>query len=101
MKPILVTLGLVLSLSAATVRADGNNRGLTPPARQGVVVPFELLKTKHITVKVKLNGKGPFRVIFDTGAPVNLINNRAARESGMVSAQETPSLFSLFGSMGE
>src|SRR5207302_5303192 len=33
-------------------------------------VPFELLETKHMAVKIKLNGKGPYRVIFDTGAPV-------------------------------
>ena len=45
--------------------------------------PFELLKTQHMTVQVKINGKGPYRLIFDTGAPVTLINNRIAKEAGV------------------
>ena len=41
-----------------------------------IAVPFELLKTQHMVVNVKINGKGPYRLIFDTGAPVTLINNK-------------------------
>lgn len=63
-------------------------------------VPFELLRTKHIAVKIKVNGKGPYRVIFDTGAPVTLLNNKVARESGLIAKNARPSFLSLFGSMG-
>ncbi len=48
-----------------------------------VVVPFELLPTGHMTVKVKVNGKGPYRLIFDTGAPITLLNTKVAKESGV------------------
>ena len=34
-----------------------------------IVVPFELLKSRHMALQVKINGKGPYRVIFDTGDP--------------------------------
>lgn len=49
-----------------------------------IVVPFELLKSRHIAIEVKINGKGPYRVIFDTGAPTNLINNKTAKDSGIL-----------------
>src|SRR5207245_1188486 len=68
-----------------------------PPAS----VPFELLQTKHIAVKIMVNGKGPYRVIFDTGAPVLLLNNKIAKESGVLDKNAKPPLFSLFGAVGE
>src|SRR5215208_5143131 len=49
-----------------------------------IVVPFELLKSRHMAIQVKINDKGPYRVIFDTGAPTNLINNKVAKESGVL-----------------
>jgi len=68
---------------------------------QPVSVPFELLTTKHIAVKVMINGKGPYRVIFDTGAPVLLLNNKVAKASGVLDKNARPPLFSLFGATGE
>jgi PDZ domain/Aspartyl protease len=50
---------------------------------KAVVVPFQLLKTKHITLDIKVNGKGPYRVVFDTGAPVTVLNNKLAKEAGL------------------
>jgi membrane-associated protease RseP (regulator of RpoE activity) len=68
-----------------------------PPA---VVVPFELLRTGHMTVMVKVNGKGPYKLIFDTGAPITLLNNKVAREAGLL--KNVPrSPFTIFGAMGE
>src|SRR5579862_2274651 len=49
-----------------------------------ITVPFEMLKSGHITVMVKVNGKGPYRLIFDTGAPLTLINGKLAKESGVL-----------------
>jgi hypothetical protein len=67
------------------------------PAAKSITVPFELLITKHIVVQIKINGKGPYRVIFDTGAPVTLINTRTAKESGMLGKDTIRSGLSLFG----
>jgi membrane-associated protease RseP (regulator of RpoE activity) len=47
-------------------------------------VPFDTIKTQHIVVMIKINGKGPYRLIFDTGAPVTLINNKTAKDAGVL-----------------
>jgi hypothetical protein len=80
-----------LALTATAAAAD---------APKTYTVPFELLKSRHIAVRIKINGKGPYRVIFDTGAPLSLINTKVARASGMVAKDAKPPLFALFGSMG-
>lgn len=62
-------------------------------AGKPVVVPFELLKSRHMAIRVKINGKGPYRVIFDTGAPTNLVNNKVAKEAGLVGKKEPTGFF--------
>jgi hypothetical protein len=89
----LIVLGLVLC--ALATRADDGS------AKKPVVVPFELLKTQHMTIQVKINGKGPYRLIFDTGAPVTLINNKVAKEAGVFPKDFRPPFFAFFGSMGQ
>ena len=47
------------------------------PKAQPATVPFEMLQkgklvSGHFTVQVKVNGKGPYRLIFDTGAARDL-----------------------------
>jgi len=69
------------------------------PSSKPITVPFELLKSKHIAVQVKINGKGPYRVIFDTGAPTILLSNKLADEAKLVD-KNAPQPF-LFGSRGE
>jgi hypothetical protein len=64
----------LLLFAAGSVRAD-------EPAP--VKVPFEILKSKHMAVMVKVNGKGPYRLIFDTGAPYNLLSRKVAGEAGL------------------
>jgi hypothetical protein len=68
-------------------------------AEKPVTVPFELLKSRHMAVEVKINGKGPYRLIFDTGAPTNLINNRIAKDAGVIGkdAKAAPMMFGLGG----
>jgi hypothetical protein len=51
-----------------------------PPAVE-LAVPFEILASKHMAVQVMVNGKGPYRMIFDTGAPICLLSQRIARET--------------------
>src|SRR5262249_62421371 len=66
-----------------------------------VTVPFEILKSGHVAVDVKVNGKGPYKLIFDTGAPISLVNNKLAKEAGLLNDKEDQPLFSLFGAAGE
>jgi hypothetical protein len=93
MKRILAALIAVAFVLPA--QADDKN------ANKPIVVPFELLKSRHIAIQVKINGKGPYRLIFDTGAPVTLLNNRVAKDSGVMGKNFKQPLFAPFGSMGE
>jgi hypothetical protein len=54
------------------------------PIEKPIIVPFETLQSGHMAVKIKVNGKGPYRVIFDTGAPIHLFNNKLAKEADLL-----------------
>src|SRR5262249_12597649 len=71
------TLALALACLPAPLPA-------APVAEKAVTVPVELLTTGHMTVMVTVNGKGPYKLIFDTGAPITLLNTKVAREAGLV-----------------
>jgi hypothetical protein len=90
----LLTAALVAVFVAAAAQAG-------EPNARPVKVPFELIKTQHMTVMVKVNGKGPFRLIFDTGAPVTLINNKVAREAGLIKKDKKGTVMPLFPGMGQ
>src|SRR5271166_4474794 len=94
MRRYLLLLALISFSLPALVRAD------VAPKAKAVVVPFELLPSGHMTVMVKVNGKGPYKLIFDTGAPITLLNNKVAKEAGLLKGMAR-SAFTLFGSMGE
>jgi membrane-associated protease RseP (regulator of RpoE activity) len=81
-----LAFALVLALVAApALRAEEE------PSAKPVTVPFEMLRSGHMTVMVKVNGKGPYKLIFDTGAPVTLLNNKIAKDAGL---PQRTSLFS-------
>jgi hypothetical protein len=96
-------LAIALPLHAQTT-ADSpklkDKEATKEESSKSVVVPFELLPSGHMTVMVKLNGKGPYKLIFDTGAPTLLINNRIAKEAGLDKDAKKPPI-ALFGSGGE
>src|SRR5436190_18687087 len=83
MKRRMLLLATVWLLPLGTGRASDDDP---------IKVPFETLKTQHIVVMVKLNGKGPYRLIFDTGAPVTLINFKTAKDAGVVAKDAKPTL---------
>jgi hypothetical protein len=85
---------LIVALPSFTVRAQEE---IAKPA----AVPFEMLKSQHMAVQVKVNGKGPYRLIFDTGAPVTLLSNKVAKEAGVFPEKFRPSPFAFFGSQGQ
>lgn len=45
-------------------------------------IPFRLTDTKHVLVRVKINGKGPFNFIIDTGAPALIMPEALAKKVG-------------------
>jgi membrane-associated protease RseP (regulator of RpoE activity) len=48
-----------------------------------VEVPYRLTVPKHILVRAKINGKGPFNFILDTGAPALFVSTKACKTLGV------------------
>lgn len=72
---LLGLIGLVLSPAKAEEKKD-------PPKATTYDVPYRLTDTKHIHVRVKINGKGPFNFIIDTGAPALIMTEAIAKKVG-------------------
>jgi membrane-associated protease RseP (regulator of RpoE activity) len=97
MKRLLFAPALLLACLTAAVHAEAPKADA--PAK-ATVVPFELLPSGHMAVMVKVNGEGPYRLIFDTGAPITLLDNKVAKAAGLLKDTPEP-LFTFFGSKGE
>jgi hypothetical protein len=46
-------------------------------------VPYKLTNTKHVLVRAKINGKGPYNFIIDTGAPALFVSTAVAKKLGV------------------
>ncbi len=63
--------------------------GLAPDAARDAEVgrsyrvPYRVTQTNHYLVRVRINGKGPFNFLVDTGAPALYIGTEAARKVGL------------------
>jgi hypothetical protein len=97
-----LTVMFALDLAAAAAQPPAVKDAPVGPRTalpQKGVVPFELLATNHMVVQARLNGQGPYRLIFDLGAPITLLSNRASEGSGVVKKAAPRSL--LFALRGE
>lgn len=90
---------VILASSRAGLGAGPQAPAAAPAKAARHVVPFVMLPSNHMLVEAKINGKGPYRLIFDLGAPITLLSNRASEASGVVDAG-APKAF-LFGMRGE
>jgi hypothetical protein len=98
----LTAVGLRLQLARAAF--DPQAAPPSPQAAAAVmpkaksVVPFSMLPSNHMLVRAMINGKGPYRLIFDLGAPITLLSNQASETSGVVKADAPKSfIFSMRG----
>jgi hypothetical protein len=64
--------GLLTLICTGTLLAD-------EPAKS-YRVPYQLTDTRHVLVRAKINGKGPFNFIVDTGAPALYVGTEAAKK---------------------
>ncbi len=51
-------------------------------------VPYRLANTEHLLVRAKLNGKGPYNFIMDTGAPALFVSAEVADKIGVKPAAD-------------
>ena len=100
MRILILTLALACSTPFTSGQAPSvESRAKAAGDRKPALVPFEMLASNHMVVQAKLNGKGPFRLIFDLGAPITLLSNRAGETSGVVKKNAPRSM--LFAMRGE
>jgi hypothetical protein len=75
----LAPLGLLLALTA--LAPDDPRKA--PDAGRSYQVPYRLTETNHFLVRVRVNGKGPFNFLVDTGAPALFLTNDTAKKVGL------------------
>ncbi|HEY8505685.1 MAG TPA: PDZ domain-containing protein [Gemmataceae bacterium] len=95
MRHLLLTAGLALLLAAPPARAaDEKPEAAGPPKRYEV--PYRLTDTQHVLVRVKINGKGPFNFIIDTGAPAVILNEEIGKQLGVQTDRDGWTTFERF-----
>jgi PDZ domain-containing protein/aspartyl protease len=75
-----LTLALLCGLMAALAPA-AEPKPVAESSR--FEVPYKLTDTQHVLVRAKINGKGPFNMILDTGAPAVFITKPLAKKAGV------------------
>jgi hypothetical protein len=82
--------GLVL-LGLGVPAACAKNNG--PKTYQ---VPYRLSGTNHVLVRAKINGKGPYNFILDTGAPALFVAESVAKKLGVKADKDGWGIFDRF-----
>ena len=81
--PLALACGLVLPSPGGAV--DPKDNPDRPEKADGKAtrfeVPYRLTDTKHVLVRAKINGRGPFNLILDTGAPAVFITKAVAKKA--------------------
>lgn len=83
MKRRLTTLGLGLGLATVLVGLALAGPKADPEVGKSYRVPYRMTETNHFLVRVRINGKGPFNFLVDTGAPALYVGTEAARKIGL------------------
>jgi hypothetical protein len=73
-------LAICCGLAPAAAFAD-DSKPTAPPKKYEI--PYRLTDTKHVLVRAKINGKGPFNLILDTGAPALFLPKPVAKKAGI------------------
>ena len=76
----------ILLLAAAPVAWAQDTKGDRDKSladSKPVNVPYRLIDTHHVMVRCKINGKGPFNFIVDTGCPVLIVSKSVAKKIGL------------------
>lgn len=93
-----ITMNIQTLLSACTVSlvllvsglAHADDQEKEAPKKPGdtYLVPFRLSEVKHVVIRAKVNGKGPFNFIVDTGAPAVYFGSEMAKKLGLTPKED-------------
>lgn len=56
-----------------------------PALTSATEVPYRRTDTQHILVRAKINGKGPYNFMLDTGAPLMFVSTQVGKKLGLES----------------
>src|SRR4051794_21406051 len=84
-------VAMPLSLAADTQPAPAAKADI-----KTVQVPYRLTNTQHVLVRAKINGKGPFNFILDTGAPALFVAKKVAEQAGVTADERGRATFDGF-----
>jgi len=83
MTPLLAVPSFLLLLVAAPPAESPK------PAAKPYLVPYRLTNTNHVLVRAKINGKGPYNFILDTGAPALFVVPAVCEKLGIKADKST------------
>jgi hypothetical protein len=75
--------GLIVLGVPALVWADDPPKVKDKDVGKSYAVPYRLTDSSHILVRLKINGKGPYNFIVDTGAPFLFVTVPVAKKLGI------------------
>lgn len=79
MKRRILQLGLLLTAVALAPASPGPDSAVGTSYQ----IPYRRTETNHFLVRVRINGKGPFNFLVDSGAPALYIATETARKIGL------------------
>ena len=91
LSPIGPPIGLLLIFSAvlsAAAFVDDEKDKPIPDVGKAYLVPYRLTNTNHFLVRVRINGKGPFNFLVDTGAPALYVSTETAKKIGLKPSED-------------
>ncbi len=74
-------VGLGLASAVIGLAIDGPQAD--PEVGKSYRVPYRMTDTNHFLVRVRIDGKGPFNFLVNTGAPALFVGAEAARKIGL------------------
>src|SRR5437763_11793033 len=77
-KRFAVSLILVLALAGTPLGANENKS-----ESKVYQVPYRLTATSHVLIRAKINGRGPYNFILDTGAPALFVSEALCKKLGI------------------
>jgi hypothetical protein len=85
-------IGLLLLVFAFSARADDTKK----TGADTYKVPFTQTETKHVLIRAKINGKGPYNFIMDTGAPALFVSTAVCKKLGIEAGKDGWGTFDKF-----
>lgn len=75
-------------LPVGIVRADDSVKDEVKKPAASFFVPYRLSDVKHVVIRAKVNGQGPFNFIVDTGAPAVYFGSEMAKKLGLTPKED-------------